>query len=178
MSAARDTHPATLPDEALLRQCRWSRGRGSGPGGQRRNKVETAAVVVHLPTGVTAQASERRSWAENQRVALRRLRMALALQVRCAPLRAKGLDAEETSPLWRSRRTPGGGLAINPRHRDYPALLAEALDMLADSGWSASKAARRLGVTTSQLLRLVRRTPRAWELLNQQRREHGEKPLR
>jgi len=33
--------------------------RGTGPGGQNRNKLETACKITHLPTGITAYADER-----------------------------------------------------------------------------------------------------------------------
>jgi protein subunit release factor A len=53
--------------------------KASGPGGQHRNKTETAVRVRHLPSGVTAIAAEHRSQARNKELALRRL--ALKLQV-------------------------------------------------------------------------------------------------
>ena len=56
--------------------------RRSGPGGQHRNKVSTAVVITHRPTGVRAEANERRSQAENHREAVRRLRVRLAVEVR------------------------------------------------------------------------------------------------
>ena len=59
--------------ERLARQCRLEFYRASGPGGQRRNKAETAVRVIHLSTGVRAHASERRSQAQNRIEALRRL---------------------------------------------------------------------------------------------------------
>lgn len=57
-------HPAAIDPDELLRQCDEKRIRRGGPGGQHRNKVETAVVLHHRPTGMTAEASERRSLAE------------------------------------------------------------------------------------------------------------------
>ena len=75
-------HPAALPWEELERQCDIKRTRGSGPGGQHRNKVETAIVITHRESGIRGEASERRSQAQNLAVAWNRLRVALALGVR------------------------------------------------------------------------------------------------
>jgi protein subunit release factor B len=59
-------HPASLSVEDLLKNCQAVRTKRSGPGGQRRNKVETAVVIEHLPSGVRAEASERRSQQANR----------------------------------------------------------------------------------------------------------------
>src|SRR5262249_27924451 len=42
-------HPAARAPDALLAECEVRRTRRSGPGGQNRNKVETAVVLRHLP---------------------------------------------------------------------------------------------------------------------------------
>ena len=83
-------HPASLADEILLRDCGVERLRRSGPGGQRRNKVETGVRVRHLRTGLVGEASESRSAETNRTAAVWRLRMQLALHERRPPDR----DAE------------------------------------------------------------------------------------
>ncbi|MBI5018355.1 MAG: peptide chain release factor-like protein [Deltaproteobacteria bacterium] len=68
------------PEEIVLREgdLEITFFKGSGPGGQHRNKRETAVRVRHVPTGVTVEASEERSQARNREVALERLFEALA----------------------------------------------------------------------------------------------------
>ena len=63
-----------LDDDALLAQCEVQAHRASGPGGQHRNKAETAVRLVHLPSGVTAEGKDQRSRTQNLRIALGRLR--------------------------------------------------------------------------------------------------------
>jgi len=47
--------------------------KSSGPGGQRKNKRETAVRIRHIPTGITVVATEHRSQAKNRELALERL---------------------------------------------------------------------------------------------------------
>ena len=47
--------------------------RSRGPGGQRKNKKETAVKIYHIPTGITVKATEFRSQARNKKLALERL---------------------------------------------------------------------------------------------------------
>ncbi len=162
-------HPACLPIDELLAQCDVRHERRSGPGGQHRNKVATAVVLTHRPTGLRAEANERRSQAENHAAALRRLRVRLAVEVR-SPAKV------ETSELWRSR-VLGGRLAVNPAHEDFPALLAEALDALVAAEYDLPAAAVALGITATQLARFLQHEPLAWAGVNAGRRQRGLRPL-
>ena len=47
--------------------------RSRGPGGQRKNRKETAVRIVHIPTGITVRATEHRTQARNRELALERL---------------------------------------------------------------------------------------------------------
>ncbi|HET6438157.1 MAG TPA: peptide chain release factor-like protein [Anaeromyxobacter sp.] len=71
-------HALTLPDAGLLAECRETFFIAGGPGGQHRNKTESGVRLVHLPTGVSVTATERRSQARNRSAALERLRRALS----------------------------------------------------------------------------------------------------
>jgi hypothetical protein len=129
--------------------------------------VETAVVITHRPTGISAQASERRSQAENLAVAWKRLRVELALGVG-----EPWPNGRELSELWKSR-TRGGKLNVSPEHEDLGPLLAEALDCLAASDWDVPAAAALLGVSSSQLVKFLALVPAALAQVNRIRAERA-----
>ncbi len=147
-----------LDDVALLKECRQERYRASGPGGQRRNKVETAIRLHHRSSGLVAQAEESRFLQENRTRALRRLRERMALELRI-PF---DLDAPPSVPEFLAQRGPKGRLSVNPRNRGYPIIIATVLDALEAAEGSYAKAASALGLTTSQVLRFLRSDPHVW----------------
>ncbi len=63
-----DTDPKVLRKQVVIETYR-----SRGPGGQRKNKVETAVRLRHLPSGMTVVATEHRSQAENRKLAFERL---------------------------------------------------------------------------------------------------------
>ncbi|KAH7519778.1 hypothetical protein FEM48_Zijuj08G0073300 [Ziziphus jujuba var. spinosa] len=80
-SDGKDKGYLELTDQELMSQCQLETFKASGPGGQHRNKRESAVRLKHLPTGLIAQAVEDRSQHMNRASALDRLRTILALKV-------------------------------------------------------------------------------------------------
>ena len=68
-----------LPDHLrrLLADCDVETYRGSGPGGQHRNKTESAVRVTHRPSGIVRVGTEHRSQSRNRELALERVWRAL-----------------------------------------------------------------------------------------------------
>jgi hypothetical protein len=67
---------------------------------------------------------------------------------------------------------------VNPENHDYPALLAEAMDVITARRFDVAGAAGILGITMSQLTRLIRHERHAFALVNDGREATGLAKLR
>ena len=162
-------------DDALIAQCEVDRYRASGPGGQHRNKTESAVRLRHRLTGVSAIGEDSRSQSENKLHAVRRLRAAIALAVRepvsvDAPPSARlaALVAGGTAPLGAKTRLTG----------EYWAAIGELLDLLVAGGLEIAATAQRLGITTGALSKLLLHDDHVARAVNDLRRARGMRPLR
>lgn len=61
------------PNDVTRKDLRIEYFRGSGPGGQHRNKTSSACRITHVPTGISAKAEDERCQHKNKRIAFRRL---------------------------------------------------------------------------------------------------------
>jgi RF-1 domain len=170
--AGLEHHPARIPDSELIKHCTWTFLRRSGPGGQHRNKVETAALITHVPSGISAEANKSRSQETNRQEAVTRLRLKLACEIRC-----QQISAEQPSELWRSR-IKGTSVSIAADHRDFPSLLAEAMDALVGNNWDHTIAADKLGISSTQLIKFLAKHPPALQKLNATRSTKNLAPLK
>ena len=163
-------------DDALIAQCDVDRYRASGPGGQHRNKTESAVRLRHKPSGTTAIGEDSRSQAENKLHAVRRLRSAIALALR-EPVSLDGytpsprlaaLVAAGTAPLGAKTRLTG----------EYWAGIAELLDLLVAGDLEIGSTAQRLGITTGALSKLLLHDDQVARVVNDLRRGRAMRPLR
>jgi peptide chain release factor-like protein len=163
-------------DDALIAQCEVDRYRASGPGGQHRNKTESAVRLRHKPSGVSAIGEDSRSQAENKLHAVRRLRSAIALEVR-EPV---ALDGYTPSPRL-AAVVAGGTAPLGAKTRltgDYWAAIAELLDLLVAGDLEIGSTAARLGITTGAMSKLLLHDDQVARVVNDLRRGRGMRPLR
>ena len=159
-------------DEIILRDCRWEAFRASGPGGQKRNKTSSAIRLVHAPTGIAAIANESRSQAANRKVALRRLRHRMVVELRAV------IEPENfVLPEWFKHLCSKGRLEVAERGEYYLAAAGLVLDVLASRAWSVSEAAVMLGLSTGNLVRFLQRDEKVMAQVNAMRVRGGLKPL-
>ena len=86
-------------------------------------------------------------------------------------------ERDAVSDLWKTR-TRGGRIACNERHADLAPMIAEALDVLAANEWDGHAAAEVLGVSTSQLVKLLAKHHPALQRWNDERTALGLRPLK
>ena len=170
-----------LDDDALLRQCEVDTYRSSGPGGQHRNKVSSAVRLRHGPTGIIVHGDDSRSQHDNKRVALQRLRMELACQLR------RPIDREGELPplLAEVTHAPrgGGGKALKRLqigrkvHRFWP-VAALLLDVLEAYEGRLADAAGFLGVSTSNFVGVLQDDRHLLAAAQAIRKKHGQGPIK
>lgn len=161
-------------DEELLKQCDWYAGRASGPGGQKRNKTHSAINMIHTPSGITVIANEHRMQGENRHLALKRLRLALALAYR------RDVDPEtfEIPVEATAQLNNKGKLAVNPDNPRYLPIIARMLDLLVYFRGQVSNAADRFGISTTNFVNILHDNPKLWTVAQEIRKRYGLPPLK
>jgi hypothetical protein len=170
-----------LNDAALLAQCRWEVFRGSGPGGQKRDKTSSAVRLTHVPTGLSVIAGESRSQSENRMRALRRLRMKIAVEIR-RPIDPRGYEAPDWIDQVRGvahRKTPSTARRIQVSYRNplHPQAIGLVLDLLSAQSGALADVAALLSFSTSSVVRLLHEEPQAWAEANRIRAAANQPPL-
>ncbi len=161
-------------DSVLLGQSEVDRYRARGPGGQKRNKTDSAVRVRHKPTQMVGMAVESRSQHQNRAKALKRLRRTIALKIR-APIDP---GRYQPGPTVAECLTRDGRLHVGMKDHRYDLVLAEVLDLIEACGCRVSLAARKLGISTAKLVAFVGRDPKLKARVNEFRAAEGIKPLR
>lgn len=63
--------------------CTWTYYRGSGPGGQKKNKTSNCARVLHEPSGAVGNGEQGRSQFENRKIAWKQMANSPTFQTWC-----------------------------------------------------------------------------------------------
>ncbi|MBO5307916.1 MAG: peptide chain release factor-like protein [Lentisphaeria bacterium] len=149
-----------LDDFLLVKQCDLEFTKGTGNGGQKRNKTSSAVRLRHRESGLTAEDCSERSQHRNRANALQKLRMLIALNVRNSP----------PQPLPR--------LECALDSPDYPLWAARLLDLLAENGGDHRPCAVVLACSATSLAKKITRDPRLLQAVNLLRQQNGIPPLR
>jgi hypothetical protein len=169
-------------DDELLAMCDIHIYKASGPGGQHRNKVSSAVRLAHRPSGITANGNDSRSQHQNKRLALRRLRMNLACRLRMDfDAKQDALPAVVLECLHKPKKpgNSGAGNRLSIGRKDYRfwhvgAILLDILDAVESR---LSDASALLGVSTGNLVRVLKSDRHLLAAAQELRKQHGHSAL-
>lgn len=108
------------------RDFEWQATRGSGAGGQNRNKTSTAVILTHKPTGLTVRCESERSQYQNRRTA-----MSLLL----SKLRANAVETASAGTTQQRRQQVGSGQRGDKR-RTIAVQRDDVVDHITGRQWS------------------------------------------
>lgn len=169
------------PDE-FLKLCRQETYQGSGPGGQKRNRVYSGIRLYFERDGIrlTSTSSENRESSRNLKSALYRLRLDLALECSrlCSGENQENSEIDSFKNIlsglpgnWPEMRT-----GVNENHDDLPRFVFLYMLSLRIASGDAVVASRNLGLTTSSYVRFLKINKRVWNEAQQLRSLYG-RPL-
>jgi hypothetical protein len=136
-----------LSDAELLKLCETQAYKGSGPGGQHRNKT-LSGVKLKLKIGEGAKwlesySCDDRSSHVNKLLALKKLRLKIALQIREEPA------SQIPFPF------PSTGGKISQDNNLYPQFIADILDRVYHDKGDLNDAAKMWGLSKSALNKII-----------------------
>ncbi len=164
----------SLDEKQFIRQCKIDAYAASGPGGQKRNRTYSAVRITHCKTDISVIAEESRSQAENKLKALKRLKKAVALNVRKDPSHSTFKIQTNIKEIFRKDRP----LHINIRNPLYPVFCATILDAIFLAEGSVSSASKILNTTTGKLNKALSRDRDLLNAVNTLRQNYNFKPLK
>jgi hypothetical protein len=127
----------------FLTYCQQSGFQGSGPGGQHRNKTNTGVHLRLHEFNLEIRSCDDRSTTINRQIAVDKLRLLLALKVRCIP--------PEEAPI----AFPGTNGRINPSNDDYTLFIADVLDRIQEDFGELKRCASVWKLSKTALIRIL-----------------------
>lgn len=140
----------TLPEDELSKIVEFDFFKRSGNGGQKRNKTSSAVRVTLKEFDIAAEDCTERSQKINRHKALQKLRHKLAMTVR------QDFSGEKLQ-------------MISPANDKYPLFLAHLLDLLAEVDYSFKECGLHLGLSSSQVEKMLRKDTALWQFVQQKK---------
>jgi hypothetical protein len=148
------SHLLRLSDAELLKLCETQAYKGSGPGGQHRNKTSSGVKVKLTNIGIESYSCDDRSSHINKILALKKLRLKIALQIR------------EEPALQIPFAFPGTGGRISADNKLYPEFIADVLDRIKAAEGDLGDAAKMWNLSKSALNKIILADKKVLEIYN------------
>lgn len=149
-----------LEDNEFIKYCLIDFYKARGPGGQKKNKTESAVRLTLKNSSISATASEDRQQSVNKTRAIKRLKLQIAFELR------------QTPEKWL------GQLDMNPSNKKYPLFCAVLFDHLEMQNWQVSTVSEIYNISTSKLIKIISKNDNVWQRINNERQKLGLKPLK
>ena len=149
-----------LSEEELVKLCKTDHYIATGNGGQKRNKTSSAVRLTLKDSNISVTASEDRQQSVNKKRAIRKMRIAIAMEMR------------EEAKAWQ------GQLDMNPKNAQYPLFVAFLTDSLFEHNWQVSEVAKSMDISTGKLIKIIAKDDTLWQYVNKERQKNGYKPLK
>ncbi|NLB63767.1 MAG: hypothetical protein GX801_06630 [Fibrobacter sp.] len=130
-----------MKPEELLKHCTVQAHRGGGPGGQKRNKTFSGVRIKYSPFNLEILCNENRSPHINKSLALKRLRLSIAIKVR------EPIDEEVME-------FPGQKGRISSQNLLYAPWIAQVLDYFEHYQGQLKPVAEKWNLSNSALVRI------------------------
>jgi hypothetical protein len=143
MNIVNRTHLLRLSDAEFLKLCEIQAYKGSGPGGQHRNKTNSGVKVKLINVNIESYACDDRSSHINKILALKKLRLKIALQIR------------EEPALQIPFAFPGTDGRISSDNKLYPEFIADVLDRIKAAAGDLGEAAKMWNLSKSALNKII-----------------------
>ena len=149
-----------LSDEELVSLCSVDPYKSTGNGGQKKNKTSSAIRMTLKDSSISVTESGDRQQSVNKKRAIRKMRMAIAMELR------------DEAKKWE------GQLDMNAKNSQYPAFLACLIDNLVEKNWQVSDVAKLFDISTGRFIKILAKDDNLWQYVNQQRQRNNLKPLK
>lgn len=155
-----------MNNQSLLEACTVRGYQGSGPGGQHRNKTNTGVKLSFAPFNLEIRCCEDRSAQVNRTLALGRMRLRIAIEIREVPTPVPPIPF------------PGSAGRVSPENPLFPLFVADCLDRIAEATGDHRPAAKAWGISSSALLRILFQEKAIIEATQKIRQQAGLGPLK
>jgi hypothetical protein len=181
--STQDLWPFLLMDpEDLLGQCRRETYQGSGPGGQKRNRVRSGIRLIHSAADIRAENCEHREAGRNVEAATRGLRLQIALRLADTANQGETQSSEalelQSTFLFPPQALSRFRIEAGCDHFDYLVTAAFVLCGLAHCQSRLAETARLLGTTGSALTRHLKKDKAVWAAALRMRERAGHSELK
>jgi hypothetical protein len=146
--------------DIFLKDCESFEYQASGHGGQKVNRKYSAIKVVHIPTKLSAYSSDTRSQNLNKQHSVNKIKFLIALKIRMQNIE----DIIDFMELNKPNSIKSFREAI---------WIAIVLDLLTEFQFDNKKVAEIIGISVSQLIKILYDNKIIWQLVNNNRLRLG-----